>query len=57
MDMIWWCEDCLETESVTNQKQIFNGKYKSDGEETFVQIMQGVGKTIPDLFYVLPRCS
>ncbi len=38
LEMIWWCEDCFEAESVTNQQQIRKGKYKSDGEETFVQI-------------------
>ena len=32
LEMIWWCEDCSEAESVTNQQQICNGKYKSDGE-------------------------
>ena len=36
--MIWWCEDCFEAENVTNQQQIRDGKYESDGEETFVQI-------------------
>jgi hypothetical protein len=38
LEMIWWCEDCFEAESVTNQQQIRDGKYESDGEETFVQI-------------------
>jgi chromosome segregation ATPase len=36
LEMIWWCEDCFEAESVTNQQQIRDGKYESDGEETFV---------------------
>jgi hypothetical protein len=38
LEMIWWCEDCFQAESVTNQQQIRDGKYESDGEETFVQI-------------------
>ena len=33
-----WCEDCFEAKGVTNQQQIRDGKYESDGEETFVQI-------------------
>lgn len=39
LEMIWSCEDdCFEAESVTNQQQICDGKYESDGEETFVQV-------------------
>lgn len=37
LEMIWWCEDCFEAESVTNQRQIRDGKYESDGEETFAR--------------------
>ncbi|KAI2488905.1 hypothetical protein MHU86_25959 [Fragilaria crotonensis] len=32
LDMIWWCGDCFENESITNQQQIRDGKYESDGE-------------------------
>ena len=28
--MIWWCEACFENESLSNHKQIWDGKYKSD---------------------------
>ena len=33
LDMIWWCSDCFDNESITNQQQIRDGKYESDGEE------------------------
>jgi exonuclease VII small subunit len=32
LDMIWWCGDCFDNESITNQQQIRDGKYFSDGE-------------------------
>ena len=33
LEMIWWCESCFENESLSNQKQIRAGNYKSDSEE------------------------
>ena len=37
LEMIWWCEDCFEAESVTHQQEIRDGKYESDGEEAFAR--------------------
>ena len=34
LDMIWWCGDCFDNASITNQQQIRDGKYESDGEGT-----------------------
>ena len=31
-DMIWRCSECFDNESLTNQQQICDGKYESDGE-------------------------
>jgi len=32
LQMIWWCGTCFGDESLTNQKQIREGKYESDDE-------------------------
>ena len=32
LQMIWWCGTCFDDESLTNQKQIREGKYESDDE-------------------------
>ena len=32
LDMIWWCGECFDNESITNEQQIREGKYESDGE-------------------------
>lgn len=30
LEMVWWCGRCFENESLTNQRQIREGKYESD---------------------------
>jgi hypothetical protein len=30
LEMVWWCGRCFDDESVTNQRQIREGKYESD---------------------------
>ena len=32
LELIWWCGSCFDDESLSNQCQICNGKYGSDGE-------------------------
>jgi hypothetical protein len=32
LEVIWWCATCFDEESLTNQQQILEGKYKSDNE-------------------------
>ena len=32
LELVWWCGPCFDAESVTNQEQIRDGKYESDGD-------------------------
>jgi len=33
LEMIWWCADCFDAESLTNQRIIRDGMYQSDGDD------------------------
>jgi hypothetical protein len=32
LELVWWCGTCFDNESLSNQRQIRDGKYESDGE-------------------------
>ncbi|KAI2488822.1 hypothetical protein MHU86_25876 [Fragilaria crotonensis] len=32
LELVWWCGTCFDDESLSNQRQIRDGKYESDGE-------------------------
>jgi hypothetical protein len=36
LEMVWWCGECFDNESVTNQNTIRDGNYESDGESNNV---------------------
>jgi hypothetical protein len=36
LEMVWWCGECFDKESVTNQNTIRDGNYESDGESNYV---------------------